>query len=230
MDYFAPDTAQLTWKYLLVMVDGFTKFTRLYICMSNTAEAAVEHLTEWCRSYNTPLWLVSDKGSHFKAKAMQQLAVHLGYKHHIVPVAVPWANGVVENMGKHASKVLRVLHSESRVAGKEFTWMDCVALIERRLNDTHYRNLTHTPRQAFLNPPLGEARPLLEESARKKQEKFLLERPAVHTEMTKLHQEWEVLFENQTGANDIYRMREVERRCGRLQSRVLHLRVIGVLK
>eukprot|EP00918_Siedleckia_nematoides_P012180 GHVU01026690.1.p1 GENE.GHVU01026690.1~~GHVU01026690.1.p1 ORF type:complete len:471 (-),score=44.75 GHVU01026690.1:387-1799(-) len=211
MDYFAPDTAQLTWKYLLIMVDGFTKFTRLYLCMSCTAEEAKEHLFEWCRSYNLPLWLVSDQGSHFKARIVQNLAKQLGYRHHMVPAAVPWANGVVENMGKQTLKVLRVLHSEARVAGNEFTWMECVALVERRLNDTNYRFATHTPRQVFLNPSLGEVRPMLEESAHKKQAETLAH-PRVQKEWTELQHEWEVLFDNQTAANDAHREREDEKR------------------
>eukprot|EP00918_Siedleckia_nematoides_P079440 GHVU01173983.1.p1 GENE.GHVU01173983.1~~GHVU01173983.1.p1 ORF type:complete len:387 (+),score=14.79 GHVU01173983.1:193-1353(+) len=193
------------------MVDGFSKFCRLGISMSCTAEAASQHLTDWCRSYNVPLWLVSDQGSHFKAKIINALTQQLGYKHHLVPVAVPWADGIAENMGKQVLKTLRVLHSEVRVAGKEYTWTDCLALVEKRLNETHYRKLNHVPKQAFLNPTLGRPRSQQEEIAQQGKE-AMLQRPLVSDALLELHREWEVCCERQTGANDAMRLREDERR------------------
>ena len=53
------------YKHLLVIVDAFTKFLKLFPCKSTTSEEAIRYLREYMRSYSKPRRIISDRGTAF---------------------------------------------------------------------------------------------------------------------------------------------------------------------
>jgi len=62
VDHLGPfEKAGRSFRHILLVVDGFTKFTRLYPCKSTTSEEVIKHLCDYFQSYSKPKRLISDR-------------------------------------------------------------------------------------------------------------------------------------------------------------------------
>eukprot|EP00918_Siedleckia_nematoides_P087041 GHVU01191441.1.p1 GENE.GHVU01191441.1~~GHVU01191441.1.p1 ORF type:complete len:1485 (+),score=177.77 GHVU01191441.1:529-4455(+) len=210
MDYVELDAAIQGFKYILVVKDGFTQFTRLYMTKTESAAFAAQCLRDWFSYYSVPMWLVSDGGSHFTARVLKRLAVDENYKHKITPATCPWTNGVAENMVKQVVKVLRTLHSVHTAQEREYHWPQLVTIVERRLNDVPLPGVDHTPREAFLNPSTGRRAPILDDDALMTDAEAPIDPAAADVNWEPLLAAWKQLCGCQRNRNE--HLRELERR------------------
>eukprot|EP00918_Siedleckia_nematoides_P066858 GHVU01145438.1.p1 GENE.GHVU01145438.1~~GHVU01145438.1.p1 ORF type:complete len:557 (-),score=70.77 GHVU01145438.1:169-1758(-) len=160
MDYLEGDSTSDGFKYMLVLKDGFTRFTRIFACQTEDAATTAFVIRTWCRAYAAPQWVVSDRGSHFKAEVLKHLAETYGYRHLFTWAACPWANGSVENMNGQITRVLRVMFSQCCATTDDYMWHALLPAVEQRLNDTAGQGQRYTPRECFLNPSTGRRRPI----------------------------------------------------------------------
>eukprot|EP00918_Siedleckia_nematoides_P012776 GHVU01027955.1.p1 GENE.GHVU01027955.1~~GHVU01027955.1.p1 ORF type:complete len:429 (-),score=44.61 GHVU01027955.1:1020-2273(-) len=145
------------WYYILVLKDNWSGFVRLVKCLAADAATAAAALADWCHTYTTPSWLISDGGSHFKNEVLRELTETHRIKHHITLAGCPWSNGTVENMCGFAQRVFRVLLSSMK-GKKDRDWPELVDWVTTRVNDVPYRRDGITARSCFLNPMLGKRR------------------------------------------------------------------------
>eukprot|EP00918_Siedleckia_nematoides_P015628 GHVU01033826.1.p1 GENE.GHVU01033826.1~~GHVU01033826.1.p1 ORF type:complete len:449 (+),score=23.67 GHVU01033826.1:196-1542(+) len=155
IDFLQMDTAVEGFKYLLVMKDDFTSFTRIKPAMAADATTAAKFLKDWCMDYNPPTWLVSDGGSHFRNSMIEKLTSVYHVRHHITTASCPWANGTVENMCGMVLRVFRTLRSTQARDSGNADWLGLLPLVVRRINDIPYRGLPFSPRECFLNQHTG---------------------------------------------------------------------------
>eukprot|EP00918_Siedleckia_nematoides_P090338 GHVU01198592.1.p1 GENE.GHVU01198592.1~~GHVU01198592.1.p1 ORF type:complete len:894 (+),score=71.71 GHVU01198592.1:1173-3854(+) len=161
VDYLTMDTATTGERYLLIVKCNYTGLVRLIECTRANAESTAKALSEWCRYYTPPEWLVSDGGSHFKNEVLELLTEQFHIKHHITLASCPWANGAIENMCGFALRLFRVLGSAGDNL-RNADWPSLAPLVEYRVNDVPYRRDGLTARQCFINPTVGKTRAFAE--------------------------------------------------------------------
>ena len=73
MDFFGPLTeTKYGYEYILVMMDTFTKYTKLYPLKQATTEAAIRSLESFTASIGKPERILADKGTQFTNKELTE--------------------------------------------------------------------------------------------------------------------------------------------------------------
>ena len=135
--------------YLLVLKDNFSQYIRLYPCDAADSMNAVQSLLDWIACYGAPEILVSDQGTHFKNKVVEELTRITGIKHKFTHAYMPWANGSVERANGEILKVLRKMICEAKAKPDE--WEPFIPLVQSTLNSApRERMANYTPIKVFL--------------------------------------------------------------------------------
>ena len=144
MDHLGP----LRWEsedepvYVLVMIDGFSRFIQLSISSGPTAESAMEGVAQWVRRNGTPAKIVSDQGSAFIADEfvsdcqLRRIEVVT-----TVPYA-PWSNGLCE-------RAVGTVLGRIRRCGRGENWTSLMADVAFGYNDSYHSGIKETPRVVF---------------------------------------------------------------------------------
>lgn len=82
--------------YLLVIVDGFTKFVSISAVRNTKSVTSVQVMKQFVSYFGIPTRLITDRGTSFSSKTFQDFVKAYGIKHIQNAVATPRANGQVE--------------------------------------------------------------------------------------------------------------------------------------
>ena len=85
-----------TKKYLLVMVDKFTKWIEAKIVKMTEAGTIIDFISGMVHHYGVPHSIITDNGSKFTAGEVKTWCVNLGIKLDYASVYHPQTNGQVE--------------------------------------------------------------------------------------------------------------------------------------
>ena len=100
------------FSYVVVLKDDLSHFVEL-VPSERTDHVVVLHaLVDWYKRFGVAVTHVSDKGSHFKNKIVDELNDILVTKHYFTTSYSPKSNGTVERVNREIMKVLRSLVSE----------------------------------------------------------------------------------------------------------------------
>jgi len=92
IDHYGPINSNEKYKkHILVIIDAYTKFTRLYPTKTTSSREAIEALQNYFRSYRR-----SDRGSCFTSKELEEFVVQNNVMHVKIATASPQANGQVK--------------------------------------------------------------------------------------------------------------------------------------
>jgi len=128
-----PDTPS-GYEYILVIVDGYSRYVELVPAKSPTAAATVQALLAWFGRYGVANKWTSDQGSHFTAQVVTQLSELLGTAHHFTPAYAPWSNGKVERMNKEVIRTIMAYISETKL--QEDQWPTILPVVQFIINNT----------------------------------------------------------------------------------------------
>lgn len=138
--------------YILVIKDGFSHFVELIPCVATTAEVTCEAILDWISRYGSMKTWVSDQGSHFKNKLMEELKKRLKKKHHFTTAYCPWANSNVERVNRDVLAILKSLLSEFKLANNE--WPTVIKCVQFVINNTRSEVLANeAPITVFMGFP-----------------------------------------------------------------------------
>jgi transposase InsO family protein len=136
-------------KYVLIIKDDVSMYTRFYAAADATAEVTVTCLQDWFAAFGVARMWVSDRGSHFVATVMADLAERLHCDHHPTTPYSPWANGTVERCCKELLYALRVMSSEWQMPFTQ--WPRLLPVAQWAVNATPSRRLAGaSPFEVFL--------------------------------------------------------------------------------
>ena len=79
-------------KYILVVIDGFSKFTKMYATNTTTAREVIDKLKVYFQYYSKPKTVVSDRGSCFTSKEFSDFLQEFNIQHVKVATGSPQAN------------------------------------------------------------------------------------------------------------------------------------------
>lgn len=147
LDHVGPfETSRKRNKFLLVIVDAFTKFTVVEAVKNQKAQYVVKILMNLSYLFGIPTRIVSDRGSAFTSQAFKTFCKTYGIKHVFNAVATPRANGQCERYNKTIVQALA-----TTMAGRDpRDWDLAVKQIQSALNTMHNKSINTTPLTALI--------------------------------------------------------------------------------
>jgi Chromo (CHRromatin Organisation MOdifier) domain/Integrase zinc binding domain/Integrase core domain len=139
-------------KYILGIIDNFTKFITLFPTQSTTAMEYVMSIVKHIGLFGIPKTIRTDGGTQFTAKVCEELSKLLQLKHLVVIPYHPEANGVIERRNAEVMKHLRVL-----VLGRDVSdsWSQVLPLVQRILNFTKDTSIDISPSRLLFGDMLS---------------------------------------------------------------------------
>lgn len=107
LDHFGPlPSIKSKRKHILVIIDAFTKFVKLYPTNSTSTKEVNCALEKYFQYYCRPRRIVSDRGSCFTSAEFQAFILKNSIDHVKIATAAPWANGQVERTMRQLKSML----------------------------------------------------------------------------------------------------------------------------
>lgn len=153
-------------KYILVVIDAFTKFVKLYPASATNTREVCSALGNYFTNYGRPRRIIDDRGTCFTSAEFEEFLK----KHNIVQVlnatASPKANGQVERVNRVVTPMLAKLSEPLRHAD----WASKLVEIEWALNNSVHSTTKFSPSVLLFGVPqrgriIDELTEFLEEQA-----------------------------------------------------------------
>lgn len=132
-------------KYILTVVDSFSKFTVLLPCKNQTAQTTVNLLTKHVFShFGFPKFVLSDRGQQFRSHIMAEMCTAYGIRHIYTSSYYPQANPA-ERVHKNLKIALRIYHNMDHA-----TWDRSIHWFELAYNTSQHGSTGFSPAKLFL--------------------------------------------------------------------------------
>lgn len=140
IDHYGPlEKTRHQNKFILLVVDGFTKFVKIYPCSSTNTKQVIKHLQSYFNSYSRPTRIVSDRGSCFTSNEFKEFVNDNDIKHVLIATGVPRANGQAEVINKSINAMCSKLSDDVQ------KWDEVLSKIEYSINNTINRSTGFSP-------------------------------------------------------------------------------------
>ena len=128
-------------KHLLVVVDAFTKFTKLYPVNSTSTKEVICSLKKYFEYYSRPNRIISDRGTCFTSAEFSEFLLSCNISHVKVAVGSPQANGQVERV----NRVLTPILSKITEPIQHSDWTSKLTDVEFAINNSVHCTVKTTP-------------------------------------------------------------------------------------
>lgn len=156
LDHVGPfETSRSGNKYLLVIVDGFTKFTIIEAVKSTKVRPVIKTLQRVMCIFGVPVRIISDRGSAFTSQAFRLFCETYAIRHVLNAVATPRGNGQCERYNKTIVSML----ATTCVNDEGNLWDTQVKELQSAMNTSFNKSINSTPVQALFG---YQARPMAE--------------------------------------------------------------------
>jgi transposase InsO family protein len=158
IDTIGPMDEDMGFKYIIVIIDTFTRYVELFAKQDVTALAAADALFRHCCRFTTPLELVTDFGSQFVNQLLSHFNEMTGIKHH---TTIPYSkeeNGIVERANKEVNRHIRNILFDK---GHFKNWSRMLCMTERILNTSIKQPLGASPNTLLFGTSFMPDRSLL---------------------------------------------------------------------
>lgn len=133
-------------SYLLVVVDGFTKYIIIKPVRDTKSATTIKVFKEFVGYFGVPTRLITDKGTSFTSGMFKEFVVSHGIKHIMNAVATPRANGQVERFNRTILDAL----STSTHGKDEKSWDEHISDIQLGLNTITHKTTQKTPSELLF--------------------------------------------------------------------------------
>ncbi|KYM99254.1 Pro-Pol polyprotein [Cyphomyrmex costatus] len=140
LDHFGPlEKTEDGYKYILVSIDAFTRFTHLFPTKTTNSKEVCENLRSLFHIIGIPHEIVVDRGTAFTSSEFSSFVNENQIKLRTVAVASPWANGIVERLN-------RVIKSSlSKLIATPEQWKEKLQTVQFIINNSVHSALRTTP-------------------------------------------------------------------------------------
>jgi hypothetical protein len=133
-------------KYVVVIVDSFTRWTHCVAVEDKTALAAARALLQTVGIFGVPLTIRSDGGGEFINDVLKALEHVLGTSHHKVSPYLHTGNSLAEKANRSVLENLRNLIFDKRLTlHGEHQWSDLLPLAQRIINSSFNSSIGCSP-------------------------------------------------------------------------------------
>jgi len=132
------------YKYVLVVVDAFTRFVWLEATKTTSSKETIRNLQRIFKTFGNPSEIVTDRGTAFTSGEFADFVLSVQTKHRKVAVAAPWANGMAERVNRFLkNSMLKSLDMTEE-------WDVHLGKIQYVLNNTYHAAVKSSPSQLML--------------------------------------------------------------------------------
>lgn len=142
VDALGPLAESNGFKYILIVVDSFSKYCILYALYRQDTEELKRVVTNAISLFGTPSTIVCDRARMFESKSFQDWVAGLGSALHFITPEMHRENGQVE---RYCRTVLNLLRIE--VNNKGASWSDVLWKVQLTLNITRQSTTRASPLQ-----------------------------------------------------------------------------------
>lgn len=144
------------YKYILLIIDGFTKFCILKKLKTLGADELVPVIRDTITLFGTPSLVVTDRGTNFSSNLVRSLFRDLEIEHHMIATGTPRGNGQAE---RYVSTVINMLTTR---CGNVSDWPNEVWKVQQSINTTIQKSTGFSPIRLLVgsnaNIPCVQAR------------------------------------------------------------------------
>ena len=108
LDYAGP----IQNKYILLVVDAYSKWLEAFVCANKTSETTLVHLREIVARFGVPKVVVTDNDPTFVSERFNQFCQMNGIRHLTTPAFHPSSNGQIERYVQTTKLALKKMSSE----------------------------------------------------------------------------------------------------------------------
>lgn len=146
IDHVGPMTAtQKNYKYILTVVDAFTKFVWIYPTKTLKTDEVLQKLRSQAEVFGSPQQIISDRGAAFTSQEFEQYCQDEGITHKKITTGQPRGNGQAERMNQIIISVLSKLSLD-----RQDQWYKLVPQVQKHINSTHQRSTGRTPFELLI--------------------------------------------------------------------------------
>jgi hypothetical protein len=145
-------------KYVLVIIDSFTRFVELFPLVENTAKEIVECLIHHFGRYGTPISIKSDGGSEFINELNNELSLTAQFAKIKATAYSKQENSLVERANKEVFRHLRAIIFDK---GVTFEWDKYLPFVQRIMNASTHSSLGVSPAQLMFGNSIDLDRGIL---------------------------------------------------------------------
>lgn len=147
VDHFGPlPSIRGARKYILLVIDAFTKFTKLFAVNSTGTKEVQVCLGKYFATYSRPRRVISDRGSNFRSLEFGEFLLKHNIEHVKVAVKSPQANGQVERV----NRVITAMLSKITEQVSHSDWVKMLEQAEFALNNTVHTTTKRTASQLLF--------------------------------------------------------------------------------
>ncbi|KAL0117611.1 hypothetical protein PUN28_008779 [Cardiocondyla obscurior] len=126
---------------MLVVIDAFTKFVKLYPTKTTATQEVISQLqTHFC-NYSRPRIIISDRGTAFTSSEFETFCKENNIWHILTATQSPQANGQVERVNRVIGPMIGKLINND----EKLYWYKIIWDIEFALNNTIHKTTRETP-------------------------------------------------------------------------------------
>lgn len=116
VDHFGPVDKRVSFKkYILLIVDAFSKFVRLFATKTTSSKETIYYLQQFFQNYNKPKTIISDQGSAFTSQEFKNFLKEQDVQHIKIAVGSPQANGQAERINRIIAPCIAKLSNNEEV-------------------------------------------------------------------------------------------------------------------
>jgi hypothetical protein len=134
-------------KYIIVIIDCFSRFVMLYAAQDATAKSAAQALLHCIGMFGAPSQLLSDNGSQYVNSIIDELLYLVGTEHQLTLTYSHQENSIVERANKEINRHLRTLIFHQNVITR---WSLSLPLVQRIFNAEIKESIGVSPAQIIF--------------------------------------------------------------------------------
>lgn len=127
------------YRYVLLVIDGFTKFCLLKPLKNLTGQELLFALRETLTLFGTPSLVITDRGTNFSSNQIQALLREMQIQHHMLSTGTPRGNGQVE---RYVATVINMLTATINDTSE---WPNTLWNVQQSLNTTIQKSTGFSP-------------------------------------------------------------------------------------
>lgn len=146
MDHVGPlPSTRKSYKYILVITDGFSKFTWIFASKSTGATEVIKKFEILQQHFGNPRRIISDRGTAFTSAEFNEYCEEQKIQHLSITTGVPRGNGQVGRVNGVAEATFAKLAIE-----EPLKWFKYVSRVQRALNGSFQRAIGTSPFELML--------------------------------------------------------------------------------
>lgn len=140
IDHYGPlEKSPNNKKYVFEVIDGFTKFVKLYDVKSTKTIEVIHKLEDYFQNYSRPLRIVSDRGTAFTSTEFETFLNNNNVVHVKIATGSPKSNGQIERINRDLTPML------SKLTDVKNKWPKYLPQVEFAINNSFCRSIGTTP-------------------------------------------------------------------------------------